>query len=835
MSTIQYLPASLLQPGEGNTRKTFSAESMESLKGSIRSYGVRRNLEVKPLAEGKYEIVTGERRWRATMELMEEREGELKQARSMLPCLVLDEHDVSRSDILNIIENLIRDDVPPGEEAEGYWALTQRENPESGELWTVTEIAAAVNQQPGYIRRRMQLRRAPAMILDAVNAKKIPVTIAELIGRIPSREQREVAAKLVLWPDNQEVPMDYEQARRAISERFYRTITRSGFNPDDEALVPMVMDEQTGERIYGGDCQSCPHRSGCALDKEELAGGNEDGGRGRKGGIDPNLCTHLECFRMKQEAAWKITRSLAEDKGMKCIEGDASRRVFSGDKGRLPNDSKYVDLDEKPREDMAGSTAETLPKWRALVSESKLKVEVIAARHPITGRAHYLIAKADAEKVLQATLKAADADVPAVTPPVEDATAAATTTTTTTTAQTTTEQAPVVTPVVDPVKEQKRLERHEKIIKHEVLIDSYELLYAAAVREGASHEVLMLSIELALNAAREACRPLAEWLKIRVKEAVTWRDYVRPILDYVETTMETPRAMEAFLHVCLAAQDTDARGVQAPAFERMAGALRVSVDLVESLVRRAHDMADGKEAEKVKDRSPLAEKPLIAERIQGTTDDPGRFIAELLSMQVPETAPNEHGVYVSPPAYELKVKHLRLSICLACKAGASAADDRFATGYHYSANKKGQHGDGGALPSDGEFFGTRELALVNELDALIKHLHKAEGYEPLVDAMRQALAQISVPPAATMIVMATKEEVKQIEEERVKPVGKREPKPRVAAPDVEAKALEHYLEHGSLKQAAEHAGVTRNTVGKWHSRHGWKEKREAHLAGKGEK
>lgn len=678
----------MLQPGD-NTRKTFEPESLTRLKGSIRTYGVRRNLEVILRPAGKYEIVTGERRWRATMELLAELDGEEKTQREMLPCLVLDAQDVSRAPVLNILENLLRDDVPPGEEAEGYYQLTQRQNPDTGKEWTVSEIAEAVNQEPKYIRRRMQLRRSPAVLLDAVNARKIPVTIAELVGRIPSREMREVAAKLVLWPANQEVPLDYEQARAEIRERFYRSLVRAGFSPENEDLVPLKCDEVTGERVWGGGCGSCPHRSGNALEAEDLAGGALAEGRGSKGGIDPNLCTNLDCWRMKQDAAWAIARAQAEEKGLRVIEGDACKRIFSGDKGKLPNDSKYVDLDEKPREDMAGAAADKLPKWSVLRNESGEKVPVIVARHYITGRTHHLMDKVDAQRVLESTLKAAQEDSKP--------------------AEVTTTDAVTPTQTVDPLKEQQRKDKLEKKLKREVLRDCFQELFEQMTTERFDMTDLMLSIELALDAARDACRCIADWLGLKVKGANSWRDYVQPILMHAEAQFETQPALEAFLLICLAAQGTEYRGVEAPAFERMASAFRVSIAEINERVRKAHALAG-----------------------EGSTDDED------------ETEP---------------------------------------------------------------------VVAVNETE-------DPEKTPNLRDWIGEA------PKAADpVIVLPTKESAARYADEHLKP-EKRKQAPRVADKDSEAKALEAYIETGSIQAAAEAAQVTVNTVKKWHQRRGWRALRD---------
>jgi len=107
-----YLPISKVEPNKEQPRKYFDPIALQELTESIREHGILDPLLVRKLATGYYQIIGGERRWRAA------REVGLKE----LPCRVMEADDQLAMEIA-LIENLQREDLNPLEEAEGYKAL----------------------------------------------------------------------------------------------------------------------------------------------------------------------------------------------------------------------------------------------------------------------------------------------------------------------------------------------------------------------------------------------------------------------------------------------------------------------------------------------------------------------------------------------------------------------------------------------------------------------------------------------------------------------------------------------------------------------------------------
>lgn len=108
------LPISQIESYQNQPRKNFNQEKLEELAESIRQHGVIQPLTVRKLSSGYYQIIAGERRWRAArMAGLDE-----------VPAVVIEADDQKAME-LAMIENLQREDLNPIEEAEGFQTLTE--------------------------------------------------------------------------------------------------------------------------------------------------------------------------------------------------------------------------------------------------------------------------------------------------------------------------------------------------------------------------------------------------------------------------------------------------------------------------------------------------------------------------------------------------------------------------------------------------------------------------------------------------------------------------------------------------------------------------------------
>ena len=113
-SPYQLLPIYKVEPNPDQPRQDFDPEELQSLADSIAQHGVVRPLTVRELPSGYYQIIAGERRWRAA------RMAELKE----IPVVIIEADDKKTME-LALIENLQRQDLNPVEEALGYQTLMQ--------------------------------------------------------------------------------------------------------------------------------------------------------------------------------------------------------------------------------------------------------------------------------------------------------------------------------------------------------------------------------------------------------------------------------------------------------------------------------------------------------------------------------------------------------------------------------------------------------------------------------------------------------------------------------------------------------------------------------------
>ncbi len=150
---LRYLGVDQLQPGKFQPRKNFDQSELATLAASIEKSGVLQPLLVRSVAgdDGKFEIIAGERRWRAAQ----------KAKLHQVPVIVQDINDVSALEI-GIIENVQRSDLNPIEEAEGYQRLID------DFAYTQAELAETIGKSRSHIANLLRLTGAPDAVRKAL-------------------------------------------------------------------------------------------------------------------------------------------------------------------------------------------------------------------------------------------------------------------------------------------------------------------------------------------------------------------------------------------------------------------------------------------------------------------------------------------------------------------------------------------------------------------------------------------------------------------------------------------------------------------------------------------
>ena len=148
---ISTLPMALVEPNPDQPRKVFDREAMEALKQSIATHGVITPITVRAAKDGYYQIIAGERRWRAARSI----------GLTEIPAMVI-EADDSQVMELALIENLQREDLNPIEEAEGYDVLIHRFG------LTQEQVADRVGKSRPAISNALRLLALPEEARDMV-------------------------------------------------------------------------------------------------------------------------------------------------------------------------------------------------------------------------------------------------------------------------------------------------------------------------------------------------------------------------------------------------------------------------------------------------------------------------------------------------------------------------------------------------------------------------------------------------------------------------------------------------------------------------------------------
>ncbi|HIW13829.1 MAG TPA: ParB/RepB/Spo0J family partition protein [Firmicutes bacterium] len=168
-----------ITPNREQPRKEFDEEKIAELADSIRQHGVLQPLLVRPMVTGGYQIVAGERRFRAA------RMAGLHE----VPVVVRELEDAQVTE-LALIENLQREDLTPMEEAMGYQSLMEQYR------LTQEQVAETVGKSRPAIANALRLLQLPEEIRELLELGKITAGHARALLSFPDEESRMQAAKL---------------------------------------------------------------------------------------------------------------------------------------------------------------------------------------------------------------------------------------------------------------------------------------------------------------------------------------------------------------------------------------------------------------------------------------------------------------------------------------------------------------------------------------------------------------------------------------------------------------------------------------------------------------
>lgn len=195
------LPIAQVEPGLNQPRKHFDEESLADLAQSIGQHGILQPLTVRRLASGYYQIIAGERRWRAArMAGLEE-----------IPAIIVEADDRKVME-LGLIENLQREDLNPMEEAAGYRTLVQ----EYG--LTQEEAAKRVSKSRPAVANAMRLLALPQEVQWLIEQGSLSAGHGRALLALPTAEEQ-IAAAEEIRTKGWSVRETEERIRQRLQER----------------------------------------------------------------------------------------------------------------------------------------------------------------------------------------------------------------------------------------------------------------------------------------------------------------------------------------------------------------------------------------------------------------------------------------------------------------------------------------------------------------------------------------------------------------------------------------------------------------------------------------
>jgi ParB family transcriptional regulator, chromosome partitioning protein len=226
-SELLEIPVDAIHPNPRQPRRRFEPEAASGLAESVRQQGVIQPLLVRPRGVGGYEIVAGERRWRAAREA----------GRETVPAVVrtADDRDTL---LLGLVENVAREQLTPIEEARAYAVLIDEFSLSLG------EVAERVGRSKPSVSNRIRLLELPDDVLGMVERGQLTEGHARAVLAVPDQEGRRRLAREIV---RRGLSVRAAEQRAKWAGARQRPRTRSA--PVDPALAERVrgaVDQLTG-------------------------------------------------------------------------------------------------------------------------------------------------------------------------------------------------------------------------------------------------------------------------------------------------------------------------------------------------------------------------------------------------------------------------------------------------------------------------------------------------------------------------------------------------------------------------------------------------------------
>jgi ParB/RepB/Spo0J family partition protein len=307
-------------PTNPRRRRGLDVDSLRTMADSLATHGLMQPIVVRPLPASRvmetsamdprpaYELIAGERRWRAA---------QLAELATM-PMLVRELSDEAVLE-LQLVENIEREDLDAMEEAEGFALLRDKLG------YTVEQIAERMGKGrgPSYVRKRMKLLDLTPASREAMYDGTLQLSTGLLVARYPAERQAEVVkhiASLARKTTAGAEPMPFREVSSALYRKFNTLLGTAAFDTTDPTLV-----------MHAGACSACPKRSGAHLDLFE---GPTDAGA--------DSCLDTACWAEKKAAHVQRIHADARARGLQVLDDADAEKVYPNAYSSFPHDYTLV-------------------------------------------------------------------------------------------------------------------------------------------------------------------------------------------------------------------------------------------------------------------------------------------------------------------------------------------------------------------------------------------------------------------------------------------------------------------------------------------------------------
>lgn len=293
-----------IAPSLTNPRKHFDPAKLQELADSIAASGVHQPILLRPLPAARledtlrearaqkrpapeYELVAGERRWRACQ----------LAGVAEIPAMIRPMTDAQALEA-QVIENLQREDVTELEEAEGYQILMETVG------INADEVGQRIGKSRSYVYGRLKILNLCEAGRQALREGKLDFSCGLYIARIPNEQLQLKALEWATDPDYYGERPSARAVQQHVRQNFMLQLAAAKFDTADADLCPAA-----------GACTSCPHRTGANPDL--FADVNS-----------ADVCTNPPCYHAKEEAHALQLRERAQAMGAEVITGREAKTLI---------------------------------------------------------------------------------------------------------------------------------------------------------------------------------------------------------------------------------------------------------------------------------------------------------------------------------------------------------------------------------------------------------------------------------------------------------------------------------------------------------------------------